>query len=498
MNSNIFKKTFITVSGVVLFLCLAVLTPPVRELIVQLTGQLIFRRNLNYEKWLPVLFYGVLYGASIIIILDFFILTKAGRKMVGAATGNKAEERPAAYKKYFTPFCIVSGGIVLLLAILRAAIIDITWDETTTYLTYVLPGLKEAFTVNQSLNNHILNSLLVRFFCFISGAQYNEFIIRLPNILGYIVYIYFAYLIARQSKYSFLVFTLFISNYYINEFAGLARGYGLATAFITAAIYFFEKWKKDTNDKKILHFFYGSCVLAALSNAVSLYIIFGMLVLIFFKYRKNILHPVYWIYYFIFLLALYQCVATTNRGPGAWIHSSHKIIDTAFSFSQWFVYPAAPTYILLTVFSAAIIYLLLKSKAKNDYCLILAMFFGVCLLAELVFYRGYPIQREVLPAYPLIVLILSETLTTIKNSVFIKIFFAVLCLALYTQFIEKINLHGTYTWGDGHEISIKTFSHAIGDLEHNKEFYEFMGNPDRGGSHSYTFYEEKLKSVLGK
>ena len=49
-------------------------------------------------------------------------------------------------------------------------------------------------------NNHILNTILMFIMTKITGLEYNEFVIRIPNLIFYLIYIIYAYRISKLYK----------------------------------------------------------------------------------------------------------------------------------------------------------------------------------------------------------------------------------------------------------------------------------------------------------
>lgn len=78
------------------------------------------------------------------------------------------------------------------------------------------------------LNNHILNSLLMKIFNTLSGNS--ELVLRLPNYFGFLLFFIAIWKVFKDiGKKFFLIFGILflISNLYLLDFFSLARGYGL-------------------------------------------------------------------------------------------------------------------------------------------------------------------------------------------------------------------------------------------------------------------------------
>jgi len=129
---------------------------------------------------------------------------------------------------------ITAALCAMVLAIVRARLQAITLDEATTYFWWV-----RAYSPWSPVsNNHILNSLLMRVSTHVFGTS--VLTVRLPALLGAALYISICYFLCRSitNRFSlqFPVFLCLIYNPFISDFMVAARGYGLANAFLLAAI----------------------------------------------------------------------------------------------------------------------------------------------------------------------------------------------------------------------------------------------------------------------
>lgn len=126
---------------------------------------------------------------------------------------------------------------VFAYVVFRAFHLSFTHDESLTFS--ILFG-NEAYT--NSANNHFLNTYLMSF-CLRLWSD-TEGVLRLPNVLGFVVYAFFAYKISKVLSGTYLpilCFLLLLLNPFILDFFSLARGYGLSLAMMVACIYFLLK-----------------------------------------------------------------------------------------------------------------------------------------------------------------------------------------------------------------------------------------------------------------
>ena len=194
---------------------------------------------------------------------------------------NKKE--PIFYKLMILGIAIFS----LTFEAVRAARASFTIDEATTYLFYVSTNILTMFTFGSG-NNHFLNTLLTKSACLLGGPS--EFVLRLPNLLGYCVYLLFAFLILdRFVKNKAIVvcgYLLLCVNPYVIDFFSLCRGYGLSLGFLMAALFFFFSFLDKTllhrpDGPRHLQYSLTAAGLAALSSFVLLYAYLSLALLAF-------------------------------------------------------------------------------------------------------------------------------------------------------------------------------------------------------------------------
>ena len=91
------------------------------------------------------------------------------------------------------------------------------------------------------LRTHCSTGARKRVFAFFVFGNHSLFIARLPNIIAFVVYAYFAYRFADHLLYFFsgmALFILLLFNPFVLEFFSLARGYGLAMAFELGSLFY--------------------------------------------------------------------------------------------------------------------------------------------------------------------------------------------------------------------------------------------------------------------
>jgi hypothetical protein len=171
------------------------------------------------------------------------------------------------------PAIIIGSSLAFLIyVIVRAVRVPITIDEAATYLNYVSSDILAIFRFD-STNNHFLNTLLTKI-CWSLGGP-GEFVLRLPNLLAYVVYLFFCFRIvdkfAKDRVIAVCGFLLFNLNPYVLDFFSLSRGYGLSLAFLMAALFFFFSFLDGTiegrpGQYRQLNLSLTAAALAVLSN----------------------------------------------------------------------------------------------------------------------------------------------------------------------------------------------------------------------------------------
>lgn len=143
---------------------------------------------------------------------------------------------------------LTAGTCVLFLAFatMRAARVPLTYDEAASYIRYIDTSFPSVFDTNcfsifnfEVATNHFLNTLLTKTCWIVAGGS--ELVIRMPNLIGYAIFICFSLLILRRRVRPFIAFAGFVllnANPYVFEFFSLSRGYGLSLAFLMGTIFF--------------------------------------------------------------------------------------------------------------------------------------------------------------------------------------------------------------------------------------------------------------------
>lgn len=129
------------------------------------------------------------------------------------------------------------AGFVFAGNVYRAATQDITVDEATTYNDFASLPFWWMWRVYEA-NHHVLHTIL----CHISTSALplSAFSLRLPSLLGGVVYLWAAYrvcvLLCPRPTVFLSTYALLTLNPFLLDYLSAARGYGLAAAFWMASV----------------------------------------------------------------------------------------------------------------------------------------------------------------------------------------------------------------------------------------------------------------------
>lgn len=150
---------------------------------------------------------------------------------------------------------ILIYAAVFLFIVYKALNIPITHDETATAIYYSNFSSWEIIQYpDGSPNNHILNTLFTRYAKLLFGLD--VWVVRLPNILAFIVFSFGAFRILRSVLYKTSTFfipgaLLFVASPFMLDFFCVSRGYGLALGFTLLSSSYLISGFKQLNRKHI-------------------------------------------------------------------------------------------------------------------------------------------------------------------------------------------------------------------------------------------------------
>jgi hypothetical protein len=194
-------------------------------------------------------------------------------------------ERPGKFPEILYGAAILSiSGFFILYEIFRAVRVGFTEDEASTLLLYLAHDVSAVFNFSAA-NNHLLNSLLAKIFLVGGGSA--ELILRLPNLLGYLFYLLFSFLIVNKFKNRWMAiggFLLLNINVYVLDFFSLCRGYGLSLDFLVASLFFYvtfleKKFQNRSPGRQDLSLAFLMAAFSVLANITMLNVYLSLAVL---------------------------------------------------------------------------------------------------------------------------------------------------------------------------------------------------------------------------
>ncbi|MFM1875514.1 MAG: hypothetical protein RL266_1251 [Bacteroidota bacterium] len=172
--------------------------------------------------------------------------------------------------------------LVFLYVLLRAVHVPTFHDEAATFFHYVVTGRFLPYNSHWDANNHFLNSALAWLCYRFIGPE--QIWIRLPNVLSFLVYGYFAVRISFELKNGlvrWLTLIAILTAAFPLEFFALARGYAMSLAFLLAAVFYATRYLRSAqlNDQLMLWFWMILAVAASLTLTNTYLIFIGLVFL---------------------------------------------------------------------------------------------------------------------------------------------------------------------------------------------------------------------------
>ena len=342
----------------------------------------------------------------------------------GAGSSPRASVRPSRVRP---ERCAVALILVIIfsLTVYRALTTNITDDEASTYIFYALPYRMFSWTYLKHMyttciaNNHWLNTALIHLADLASPAGYSEAAVRMPNLAAFAAYLAAAYLGWRRGRFPLPVLAFLVSNYYLNEFYGLGRGYGLAHTFLFLSLLCFMEYRACGGDRYlVLMLFFLS--LSSMSNTVVLlaYPAVGAAALsemaarreLKAYFRHHVLSTAAFAAFTALMAGYHLGVSSRDRalytGTGDFFHSVVLTYVRMLVTSKAAQAAALAALLLLTVLSAAA-FLHNKKAGRNSVpvlFLTLVIFALTIILSGKLFSMGYITGRAALPFWSLAVL----------------------------------------------------------------------------------------------
>lgn len=360
--------------------------------------------------------------------------------------------------------------ILTLLVAYRAAVIPMTHDEASTWLSfrhYNIWGWFSDYYCWQSANNHWLNTLLLQWSAGIFGES--AFALRIPNMLAGALYFLAAALISwRYIKTPMLQlagFLLLCGHVYLLDFFSLARGYGLMACGILWCIFCLLRYIERYEFRWLLVSMV-TMALAVISNFTALLALvsvgFGWAGWMIGQKKFSLLgrHGILWVVGGIILSWLLYYPIRTLRGSGEFDLGGTSLSETIIDLLRNLLYGAqyfgeSSHTILFWVLSGSLLLILLitfLSKQINSRPqLVLLLFLLLLNLAGIILYEYVtgsrtPLGRKTIYLIPFIFTPLALGLNLIKMGDLKFVVGIVISGVLIFQTIHPLRLAKTREW----------------------------------------------------
>ena len=198
---------------------------------------------------------------------------------------------------------LLLGGIFLYTC-LRAWFVSLSHDEALSYLHHASSSFSTILTYSSPYpsNNHLLNSILMKISILFFGLS--EFAVRLPALLGHVLYLCGVYKICRlvlSPRLQIAGMILLVTNPFLLDLFSCARGYALALGFLSLGTFYYLKGIAFCSDLSsyrkyflLAGIFYTLSTLANLAflhiNLSLFFVIIAYECICFYNRRENRLH----------------------------------------------------------------------------------------------------------------------------------------------------------------------------------------------------------------
>jgi hypothetical protein len=376
---------------------------------------------------------------------------------------------------------------LLALSVYRAATFPFTHDESLSFAIFNHEP-KRATTAN----NHLLNTLLMEWCSTLFGNS--ELSLRLPNIMAHVIYLACALLLLKRFQYVVLQIAGFVFlnlNPFLLDFFFLARGYGLALAFLMLSLYLLARAYEEKQQESFAKYLFLSVSagsLAVLANfsflnyylpllLVSAWLLFSDASLRRFSRSHTLAAIALFSASGVFLaLILRKTFQLQWRGRFSFGGKVGFINDTVGSLvrsslcSDFFPDTTDTTIaaVLVGLFGALLLlglYLFFLRKEVPLFTLFLLILTLAAVLPALqhrLVHTLYPVQRAALYYLPLSAVVLLSALHSLARlssrrweKLVVLVLPAAIAAILSLHFYRTFNIYACYTWGhDGHIVEI--------------------------------------------
>lgn len=354
--------------------------------------------------------------------------------------------------------------LVFAYVVLRAIYVPTFHDEAATFFHYIVSEKFLPYQAHWDANNHILNSAF-SYFCYkVFGAE--QWSIRLPNVLSFLIYGFFSFKIAGQISRKSIRWFLFIAlltTTFLIEFFSLARGYAMSIAFMMAAVYYVAQYFRIGSIKSQLLVWFWMClsVGASLTLLNSYLIILGLVFLVAIQHENRAKHLLVWLFVggFIFAAAAFYAFELKERGLLYTGRAEGFIVVTVRSLVRYQLgVESQPVSILLTMIGAvSALYLTVKTLSKSlawntvSIASVLLLLNAVgSVLLNLIFGMNFPENRVGMYFLPLFLITIAGAIDGLSFKTKNVQWVAALFLFFPVHLLAHRNLDTTILWPKWH------------------------------------------------
>ncbi|MES2514375.1 MAG: glycosyltransferase family 39 protein [Bacteroidota bacterium] len=390
-------------------------------------------------------------------------------------------------------FYLIVSLLLLFYSGYRCYNLGFTHDESISYNKIIHQNLYQIFTNNSNFvtaNNHILNSLFMKYFELWLGPQ--EIYLRLHSFFAHIIYLLFSFLLLKNFKNPWIAaigFLILNVNPYLLDFFSLARGYALSIAFMMMSVYYFIEFTKKESFKQIVLCLIAG-LLATLAN-FSMVTFITSVILLFecfmlwkrYSFKQFFIKNVPVVFVALSLYALYKWPITKliqykelyfGGWQGLWRDTALSSIDFFLYDSRYLeLFSGFLRFFLLAVIFTSFYVLVKKIKNRSisgvDYIFILFIVILVNHYAQhIIMHTNFIRERVALFLVPLFFMSTFNiwsyfweraSIKKIISSLMIYIFIIILVFVS----VESLNFSYTYDWK--YDADTKKAMNDVGNLQ---------------------------------
>src|SRR3989304_6702936 len=374
------------------------------------------------------------------------------------------------------------GTGIFLYIFTKASVSSFTHDESYTYLHYPHASFMDIVSYKGWYsNNHLLNTLFMKYSEKTFGSS--ETALRLPNLLLFIVYMVYGYLLFGRTcqLLAVAVFVLLCTNNLLIDLFGLARGYVMSWGFMLMSFYHFIESFYNQKTKN-LFFFHVGALFAIMSNFtlltfyVTLLLVYNLVIFMDCKFisnkkynflNSNKIHGILLLPMIVILYEPVRRVVMYNNFDyggknGFYSDTVTHLIFHALHGIHLSPFALVSVQILFTSIVLISFVIILRMIFKGNETFfnkfkgliisnLLVVFISIAIILQhTIFGTDYPVARFSIFLYPIFIIHFGFFLSYFLNNGYKKVVSTVaLCLALIsiTSFGLKADLHSCAEWG---------------------------------------------------